>query len=382
MGHRHRFAWRRTGHWAAALVATLAGLGGAPAHAQGQPPAGGAERLQVAGEQLLTPDGKPIWLRGFNWGRWGTALPEDGRENAVRGANVVRIPFRWYFNGVKADIRDSSAPGHFAPQGIKHLDDQIKWATDAGLWVVLFAGSDKGAGDSREANYWNNPALKQEFMEAWAFIVQRYKNTPHIAAYELLSEPHPKKPVRTADLKKFYEELIANVRRYDTRTPVVIGADDHYDINQLQGVYTQVDDKIIYAANYYLPTEYCKPWRRVDPKAAPNAYPGSYVDRQGVSRKLDKSTLAAALQPAIDFRARNKAPVFIDQVGCFGAAPGVLDYTRDVLDLLKADRLHYAFWTYRVSNAGPLEHGLWYNPGDGWKLKTDLDKVLRAGMAP
>lgn len=382
MAATHCAGWRQGRRWVAAAVAVLIGLGLAPGRAASPPAPAGAERLTVAGEQLLGPDGKPVWLRGFNWGRWGTAMPEDGRGNAERGATVVRIPFRWYFNGPKADIRSSGAPGHFDPGGLKHLDEQIRWATDAGLWVVLFAGSDKGAGDSREANYWNNPALRQEFMEAWAFIVQRYKDTPRIAAYELLSEPHPKKPATTADLRRLYEDLIANVRRYDSRTPLVIGADDHYDINQLQGVYTRVDDKLIYAANFYLPTEYCKPWRRQNAMAAPNAYPGHYVDRHGVTRRLDKDALAVLLKPALDFRARNRVPVFIDQVGCFGSAPGVLDYTRDVLGLFKANQLHYAFWTYRNFHAGPLEHGLWYNPGDGWKLKTDLDAVLRAAMAP
>jgi hypothetical protein len=369
--------WRRAGVTLAAWMAAMSGAGGPGLAAA----AGPASRLTVSGPQLLAPDGKPIWLHGFNWGRWGTALPDDGKANVERGANVVRIPFRWNFTGKKVDIRDTAAPGHINPEGLKHLDDQIRWATEAGLWVVLFAGSDQGAGDNKQTNYWTDAGLKREFMEAWAFVVQRYKDTPRIAAYELLSEPHPKKPVTDAGLKALYEELIANVRRYDTRTPVVIGANDHYDINQLQGVYTKVDDKIIYAANFYLPTEYCKPWRRVDPKAPPNAYPGTYVDRRGTTRKLDKEALAEMMRPAIDFRERNKVPVFIDQVGCFGSVPGVLDYTRDVLDLLKANRLHYAYWTYRVDHAGPNEHGLWYNPGDGWKLKTDLDKVLRGALA-
>ncbi|HEV8689789.1 MAG TPA: hypothetical protein VGQ91_05810, partial [Ideonella sp.] len=41
-----------------------------------------AERLTVSGSQLLGPDGKPVWLRGFNWGRHDTAQPEDGKTNA------------------------------------------------------------------------------------------------------------------------------------------------------------------------------------------------------------------------------------------------------------------------------------------------------------
>jgi hypothetical protein len=369
------FRWAR-GALALALFA-VAWLGGAQPGIAAAP----AERLTVSGSQLLGPDGKPVWLRGFNWGRHDTAQPEDGKGNAERGANVVRIPFRWYFEGSKADMRMTSAPGHFEPEALKRLDQHIKWATDAGLWVVLFGGSDKGAGGADE-NYWTKPALRQEYKEAWAFIVQRYKDTPRIAAYELLSEPHPKKPATTADLRSFYEEMIATVRRYDTRTPVVIGADDHYAIDQLQGVYTKVDDKIIYAANFYLPKEYCKSWRRKELDKAPIAYPGPYVDRSGASRQLDKAALEGFLKPALDFRERNRVPVFIDQVGCMSATPGVLEYTKDTLAMMRKYQMHWAFWTYRVNHAGPREHGLWYDDGTGWKLKTDLDAVLRAAMAP
>lgn len=370
-----RFGWRAfTAPWTAllALAATVA---------VAAPPPAGPERLTVSGAQLLAPDGKPIWLRGFNWGRHDTAQPEDGRGNVERGANLVRIPFRWYFEGPKADMRQTNAPGHFSPEGLRKLDEQIRWATEAGLWVVLFGGSDKGAGDLDD-NYWSNPALRREFFEAWAFIAERYKNTPRIAAYELLSEPHPKKPVTSADLRGFYEELIANIRKVDQRTPLVIGGNDHYSIEQLQSVYTKVDDKLIYAANFYLPKEYCKPWRRGNKGEAPAAYPGNYVDKKGAPHRIDRDALAAALKPALDFRARNQVPVFIDQVGCMTSVPGVLDYTRDTLALMKANQLHWAFWTYRVANAGPMEHGLWYNPGDGWKLKTELDKVLREAMTP
>lgn len=370
-------SWRQRGGLAlAACASALAAWLGAASAAEP------AARLSVAGTQLLAPDGKPIWLRGFNWGRWGSALPEDGRGNAERGANVVRIPFRWNFTGPKADIRQTGAPGHLKPEGLKHLDEQIRWATEAGLWVVLFAGSDQGAGDNRERNYWNDPALRREFFETWAFVVQRYQGTPRIAAYELLSEPHPKKPVNSTDIRGFYEDLIAHIRRHDQRTPLVIGPNDHYDIDQLEGVFTTVDDKLIYTANFYLPTEYCKPWRRQDALGPPVVYPGTYVDRRGVIRRVDRDALAALLRPGLDFRARHKVPLFINQVGCVSSAPGVFDYTRDALALFKAQQLHYAFWTYRVDRAGPLEHGLWYNPGGGWKLKPELDKVLREAMAP
>jgi hypothetical protein len=373
---------------ACAFAALLAGLaiglgacGGSEAGRSGGEPPPGAARLAVRGAELHDPSGGAVWLRGFNWGWWGTAQPEDGQENAARGANLVRIPFRWYFSGEGADIRQSDAPGHLSPQGLAALDDMVRQATDAGLWVVLFAGSDLGAGDA-DRNFWTDDALRQEFIETWAFLVQRYHQTPRIAAYELLSEPHPKRPASSADLRRFYEELIAVVRLHDADTPLVIGANDHYDIGQLEDVLSTADDKLVYAANFYLPTEYCKPDRRGPQNPEPVRYPGSYLDADGHPQTVDAQALAAALKPAEDFRTRHAVPVFIDQVGCVGAAPDVLAYTRDVLALLRARQFPWAFWTYRTNETGPDQHGLWYRPRSGWALKTDLDAVLREAMAP
>jgi hypothetical protein len=369
--------------FALALLAAACGTQDAPVEDPPPPPPTTA-RLTVAGSELHEPGSqRALWLRGFNWGWWGTAQPQDANENMARGANVVRMPFRWYFNGAGADIRQTDAPGHISPEGLAELDQNIRWATEAGLWVVLFAGSDLGAGDS-ERNYWTDPALRQEFFETWTFLVQRYKDTPRIAAYELLSEPHPKKPTTSADLRHFYEDLVAEVRRYDTATPLIIGPNDNYDINQLHDALTLLDDKLVYAANFYLPTEYCKPDKRGPYNPEPVHYPGPYFDNAGHPKRIDATALAEVLQPAVDFRAHYAVPVFIDQVGCVGAAPGVLDFTRDALAQLRAQQMAWTFWTYRVSNDGPEGHGLWYRltRHDPWQLNAELDGVLREAMAP
>jgi len=363
---------------AAALVAC--GGGGGASGSPPPPPTPGS-RLAVSGTKLLDPAGHEVWMRGFNWGRWDTAQAEDGVGNTSRGATAVRLPFRWYFSGPGSDIRKTSAPGHIDPAGLAQLDNTVRWATQAGLWVVLFAGSDLGAGDS-DQNYWTNPALKKEFFETWAFLAKHYASTDHIAAFELLSEPHPKSPVTGDQIRAFYDEAIAAVRAVDPTTPLVVGGNDHYDIGELQAALTHADPQIVYAANFYLPTEYCKPERRGPANPDPIPYPGHYTDLNGNPQTIDAASLAATLAPALDFRTRNQVPIFIDQIGCEFIAPGVLDYTRDALALFRAQGVSWAFWTYREDNSGIGDHGLWFNDGSGWQLNTALDAVLREGLAP
>lgn len=315
-------------------------------------------RLKIEGKNLITPEGTTINLRGLNWGWWGTAQPEDASQAVAMSANVIRMPIRWYFGGEGSDIRQTDAPGHIKPEGLVLLDQYINWCVEQKLWVILFAGSDQGAGDADE-NYWTNAALRTEFIEMWQFLADRYKDKPYMAAFEILSEPHPKKPATSADLLAFYEELIQAIREIDTETPLMIGANDHYDINQMEGVFTTVDDKIIYTFNYYLPTDYVKPDKREEAGLPIVSYPSTYNDFNGVEVELNKEYLVDILQPAVQFRDNHNVPILVNQVGARSRCPGHLQYMEDVGDIFYQYQIPFTYWTYRTRDEA-TEYGLYW----------------------
>jgi len=320
----------------------------------------GPVRLTVAGKKLLTPEGNTIELRGLNWGWWETAQPQDAAEATAMGANVIRMPFRWYFGGTGSDIRQTGAPGNIKPEGLALLDNYIDWCVQQKLWVVLFAGSDQGAGDSTE-NYWTNTSLRQEFIATWSFLADRYKNKPYIAAYELLSEPHPRRPITSQQVVQLYEDLITAIRKQDTLTPVVIGPNDHYDINLLEETVTTKDTKIIYTFNYYLPTDYIKPDKREDAGLPVVSYPGTYIDFNGNTVTLNKTYLEQILQPAVQFRNNHNVPIFVNQMGVRSRCPNHLAYLTDVCDVFYRYGIPFTYWTYRTRDDAN-EYGLyWFN---------------------
>lgn len=92
----------------------------------------------------------------------------------------------------------------------------------------------------------------------WEFLAERYKDTPYIAAYELLSEPHPPKPYTGADVRELYEELTTRIRAIDPDVPVIYGSNDHYDIRLMDEIYSTGTANVIYTFNFYEPTEYVK----------------------------------------------------------------------------------------------------------------------------
>lgn len=320
--------------------------------------AGQPARLAIDGSNLRTPDGNIIELRGVNWGWWETAQPQDAMEARAMGANVVRMPFRWYFGGTGSDIRQTGARGNIKPEGLALLDQYINWCVQQKIWVILFAGSDLGAGDSTE-NYWSNASLKQEFIATWEFLAERYRNTPYIAAYELLSEPHPKKPVTSQQVLSFYEELITAIRKQDKVTPVMIGPNDHYDINLLEESFSLSDPRIIYTFNYYLPTDYIKPEKREQAGLPVVSYPDTYTDFDGNTIVLNKEYLAAVLQPALQFRTNYHVPIFVNQMGVRSRCPGNLAYLSDVCAVFCQQQIPFTYWTYRTRDDAN-EYGLYW----------------------
>ena len=197
-------------------------------------------RLTISGSKLITPSGQAIQLRGFNWGHWGKAQPQDAADNYAQGANVVRIILRWWglYGSPEINSRDDKSPGHIDPEHLAMLDSYIKWATDAGLWVVLAVDSDCGQNGLQDSsnqkfcdpenkygakghNFWTDVSMRQKFIEVWKFVANRYKDTPRIAMYEVLPEPNPAGG-SAADVTGFYKEVMRAILSVDSRTPFLL----------------------------------------------------------------------------------------------------------------------------------------------------------------
>lgn len=300
-------------------------------------------RLRVSGDEIDDPAGDPIVLRGYNWGQWGTAEVGDAAANSSQGANSVRIPLRWWGQWkAGADSYDPSAPGFIDPAHLAELDRTIGWAVQQHLWVDLFVDSNNGQGANGSTdNFWTDSTMRSRFLQMWAFLAARYKQTPHMGMLELLPEPRAK-GVSDTQVNAFYASLIHVVRKVDTRTPLVIGPNDAYSSAHLDAAYTRTDSNIIYTADYFI---------------------------------FDNPT--NKLKQIEAFRAKYHAPVWVNQVGIPSGKADSESKATEVLDDLIHAHIGWAWWTYRDTGTKATGEGIYYHSATGtWTEKTDWLNLL------
>ncbi len=325
-------------------------------------------RLEVKDGKLYTPGGSELIPRGFSWGAWGTHQDGDAGRNVDEGANMVRIPLRWWgiYSEDTIDSRNDDAPGHINPDHLDELDRMVKEASAAHLWIDLFIDSDCGQNGTQEGgtkdycdlhndygsaghNFWTDRAMRTKFFEVWKFIADRYKDTPYIAMYELLPEPNPT-TFTSADISTFYQELIEVVHPIDPRTPFLIGGRS-YITKQIESSYIDTELPIIYTGNMFVHMD-----------------KGSYEEIV--------YDLQYRLKQMTDFRTKHHVPVYSQQLGVESVDdPGEV-YAAALLSTMNASQTGWAWWEYRQHNNNEGGYGVWYEKKAGWFKKDTVLNVI------
>ena len=225
--------------------------------------------VSVKGKEIITPEGKPILLKGINLGNW---LNPEGymfkfqnvnsfrlidntikeligadearnfwktfRDNYITkedisfikstGLNHIRVPFNFKFFLVE------DHPEIWLEEGFKRLDDVIKWCKEENLYVVLDLHAAPGGqtGDNIDDS-WSYPFLledeqaQQTTIALWKKLADRYKDETIVIGYDLLNEPLPhyleNKDVLNPLLEPLYKKITTAIREVDKNHIVFLG---------------------------------------------------------------------------------------------------------------------------------------------------------------
>jgi len=255
---------------------------------------GNREFYSVKGKEILTPDGKPVLLKGINLGNWlvpegymfhftkvssprliysffnillGEAeaaefwnvfrthyiTHEDIRFIKSAGFNSVRIPFNFrLFTGNSPETR-LSGPGYAL------LDSAVKWCAAENIGVVLDMHCAPGGqtGDNIDDSYGYPFLFESEediklTCDIWNKIAARYADERIIIGYDLLNEPiahYFDKEKLNPLLEPVFKRITAAVREADTNHIVFLGGAQWNSDFSVFG--PPFDSKLVYTFHKY-----------------------------------------------------------------------------------------------------------------------------------
>jgi hypothetical protein len=134
------------------------------------------QELHVRGNQVLTRDGKPIWLQGVNvvsleWSATGEQVMKAALVATEKwNANIIRLPVtqKWWFGREPAQKDGGDAYRNL-------VDNVVTLIANRGKYVLL------------DLHQFGAP--RQEHADFWADAATRYRDHPAVL-FDLFNEPH------------------------------------------------------------------------------------------------------------------------------------------------------------------------------------------------
>jgi len=261
---------------------------------------------------------------------------EDLRVLRGWGANLAEIPV--------LNIYAPTAPYAFQPENLEKLDNAVKAAEQAHLYVALTCREGPGRPDfNRSHEIWRDAEAQEAYSKMWREIASHYRGRPSIVGYDLMCEPHPdseaKQPL--GDWNALAKKITAAIREVDEETPILVNSSGWAYPQLFEALRPTGDPRTVYTVHFYDPHYYTH--QKPDYKVV---YPGFRVPgKPGVI--WDKTTLAAQLAPVLAFELKYKVPIFVGEFGCARFAPGAEQWMRDQLGLYEQYRWSWAYWAFR-----------------------------------
>jgi aryl-phospho-beta-D-glucosidase BglC (GH1 family) len=313
-----------------------------------------AQFVTTRGKQFVTPDGKPLLLKGTNLGNW--LLPEGymfkfktansprlihtvinqliGEDEARRfwrtyhdnyitredihfikqsGFNSVRVPFN-YRLFVSADD-----PTKLEGEGYELLDRVVGWCKQEGLYVILDMHGAPGGqtGDNIDDSFgypflFESDESQELTVRIWQKIAAQFHNETIVIGYDLLNEPiatHFNADYFNPKLEPLYKKIVAGVRTVDKNHVIFLGGAQWNNNFKVFG--PPFDTKLAYTFHKY--------WFDVKQEA---------------------------IQEYVDFRDKHNVPIWMGESG-----ENTDEWIAQYRILLERNDIGWCFWPYKKVDA-------------------------------
>jgi endoglucanase len=253
--------------------------------------------LHTKGQNIVDETGEKVLLRGVGLGNWllpegymwrfgkGTDRPRrieklindlageeyakrfwvQFRKNYITEADIKRIG-ELGFNSVRPALNarlfltEGENPV-FIDEGFDLLDNLIKWCGKYDIYVIIDmhgapggqTGQNIDDSPNDEPELFKDEKNQKRLIELWVKIAKRYKDSPTVAAYDLLNEPLPRRTGAEEkyknQLEPLYKKITAAIREIDKKHMITLEGTDWS--NDWSVFSKPFDDNVFYQFHYY-----------------------------------------------------------------------------------------------------------------------------------
>lgn len=350
--------------------------------------------------------GERVWC-GFNT---DLIFPDRGRTSE----EDLALASEWGFDFIRIPVhhvifeRDDS-PRTYMEEGLSYIDKAIGWCEKLGLHADLnmhhlpgFGISFPGAGIP--ITLWTSEEMLRRVENIWRMFAERYKSKGDFLSFNLVNEPLG---VDTKTYVEFVKRMIKAIRKVDPDRYVMV---DGINVARTP-VYGLEDEELTgQSFHFYEPawlTHLEASWSRgPDIYKEKPTYPGAppnmdkYINelpKESLRRRfflryrnvyVDKNWLENRIKPWIDLRDRTGTFIHCGEIGLYALKvdrKSMLNWFRDVLDILKVNRIGWALYPLK----GECEESRYFGviePGrfatetlpTGERIDGELLKLLRS----
>lgn len=343
--------------------------------------------LFVEGNKIVDASGKPVWLTGINWfgyntgtncfdGLWTCDLNSSIKAIADHGFNILRIPIstqlllQWK-NGEYPAANFNQATNDYlvGMNSLEIFDYVLELCEQNGIKVLLDTHCAMTNAAGHTVNLWVDGEIDEaDFIEAWVWVADRYKDNDTVIAFDLKNEPHGKPfeqnravwndSTDPCNWKYVAEKTAAQILAVNPNVliliegleiyPVDISANgDYHSTNEddyyfcwwggnLRGVRDfpvdlgEFNNKLVYSPHDYGPTVYQQPW----------FYDG--YDYDSLMEDCWRDNWFYIYE-------EGTAPLLIGEWGGFMREPN-LTWMTHLRTLIGNYHLHYTFWCFNANS--------------------------------
>ena len=341
--------------------------------------------IRREGSKLLQ-NKQEVWLKGISFGNevWThNPLPythhseQDFQRVAEMGMNVIRF----YLN--YKTLEDDAAPYQYKQAGWEWLDKNISWAKKHNIYLILNIHVPPGGFQSNGEGgaLWQNPENQKRLKALWHNIAKRYAHEPVIAGYDLLNEPVVTQSI--IQWQHLAQQIADTIRQVDTNHLLIVerlnAVNKNWDnVNEDNNLFLINDDNTMYTFHFYSPFKFTHQYAKWANMGEGGKYPDESI-QEGNGLVRNKAYLEHQLKEYLTFGRKHNVPLYLGEFGviknCFQDNKGGLNWTADMLDILKKENVHFTYHVYHEDNFG-VYYG-YGTPVDPARANTALIRLFK-----